>query len=212
MDPPPTRTPPCPIRPDGEIPDSEDDDEQRSSDFEDLPEDTQTVNQPAPTTSASGPSAPTAIPQPTTQSCSQPKLPLPSTGAPKHLVISSPVPQPVSTCQHQLSTAEATSASPDPTITHLAPSPPTNPKTIRLQSQISDLQSKVLDMQSQITLMNSKLEHPEEADAIVKAHIKLLHDYNEIKDVGLGLMGLIAEGRGVRLGEVMAELGVGGQD
>lgn len=67
-------------------------------------------------------------------------------------------------------------------------------------------------MQSQITLMNSKLEHPEEADAIVKAHIKLLHDYNEIKDVGLGLMGLIAEGRGVRLGEVMAELGVGGQD
>lgn len=50
------------------------------------------------------------------------------------------------------------------------------------------------------------------AAAIVKRHIRLLRDYNEIKDVGLGLMGLIADGRGCRLGSVMEEFGVGGKD
>jgi DNA repair protein Swi5/Sae3 len=51
-----------------------------------------------------------------------------------------------------------------------------------------------------------------QAEAIVKRHIKLLHAYNEIKDVGLGLMGLIADSRGVRLKEVMEEMGVGEKD
>jgi hypothetical protein len=47
---------------------------------------------------------------------------------------------------------------------------------------------------------------------MVKRHIKLLHTYNEIKDVGQGLMGLIADSRGVRLKEVMEEIGVGEKD
>jgi DNA repair protein Swi5/Sae3 len=50
------------------------------------------------------------------------------------------------------------------------------------------------------------------AEAIVKRHIKLLHAYNEIKDVGQGLMGLIADARGVRLKEVMEEMGIGEKD
>jgi len=45
----------------------------------------------------------------------------------------------------------------------------------------------------------------------VSAHITLLHRYNEIKDVGQGLMGMIAERRGVRIGEVGREFGVGGE-
>jgi DNA repair protein Swi5/Sae3 len=48
--------------------------------------------------------------------------------------------------------------------------------------------------------------------ATVKRHIRLLHEYNEIKDVGQGLMGLIAEGRGVRQIEVEREFGVGDKD
>jgi DNA repair protein Swi5/Sae3 len=48
--------------------------------------------------------------------------------------------------------------------------------------------------------------------ATVKRHIHLLHEYNEIKDVGQGLMGLIAEGRGVRQIEVEREFGVGDKD
>ncbi|KAF1957243.1 Swi5-domain-containing protein [Byssothecium circinans] len=50
------------------------------------------------------------------------------------------------------------------------------------------------------------------ANKIVKKHIKLLHEYNEIKDVGQGLMGLIADSRGVRIVEVQDEFGVNSND
>jgi DNA repair protein Swi5/Sae3 len=46
----------------------------------------------------------------------------------------------------------------------------------------------------------------------VKRHIRLLHDYNEIKDIAQGLMGLIAEARGVRHVDVQREYGVKEQD
>lgn len=46
----------------------------------------------------------------------------------------------------------------------------------------------------------------------MKRHIGLLHAYNEIKDVGQGLIGLIADSRGVRVREVMEEMGVGEKD
>jgi DNA repair protein Swi5/Sae3 len=46
----------------------------------------------------------------------------------------------------------------------------------------------------------------------VKRHIRLLHEYNEIKDVAQGLMGLIAEARGVRQVDVQREYGVKEQD
>jgi hypothetical protein len=53
-----------------------------------------------------------------------------------------------------------------------------------------------------------------DAGATVKAHIKRLHAYNEIRDVGQGLIGLIAEQRGVRIGECYdsGEFGVGAKD
>lgn len=41
-----------------------------------------------------------------------------------------------------------------------------------------------------------------------RSHIGLLQEYNEMRDVAQGLMGLIAEKRGVRIVEVMGELGV----
>jgi hypothetical protein len=50
------------------------------------------------------------------------------------------------------------------------------------------------------------------ANKIVSRHIKLLHKYNEIKDVGQGLMGLIADQRGVRIVEVQDEFGIGPKD
>ena len=46
----------------------------------------------------------------------------------------------------------------------------------------------------------------------VKRHIKLLHDYNDIRDVGQGLVGMIADNRGVRIGELYEEFGVGLKD
>lgn len=50
------------------------------------------------------------------------------------------------------------------------------------------------------------------ANKIVRDHIKLLHEYNELKDVGQGLMGLIADQRGVRIIEVQEEFGIDAQD
>ncbi|KAI0583074.1 DNA repair protein Swi5/Sae3 [Pyrenophora tritici-repentis] len=50
------------------------------------------------------------------------------------------------------------------------------------------------------------------ANRIVKEHIKLLHEYNELKDVGQGLMGLIADQRGVRIVEVQEEFGIDAND
>jgi hypothetical protein len=50
------------------------------------------------------------------------------------------------------------------------------------------------------------------ANMIVREHIKLLHEYNELKDVGQGLMGLIADQRGVRIIEVQEEFGIEVQD
>jgi DNA repair protein Swi5/Sae3 len=40
----------------------------------------------------------------------------------------------------------------------------------------------------------------------------LLHEYNEIKDAGQGLIGLIADARGMRQVDVERELGVGEKD
>ncbi|CAO2649554.1 Nn.00g069390.m01.CDS01 [Neocucurbitaria sp. VM-36] len=50
------------------------------------------------------------------------------------------------------------------------------------------------------------------ANKIVKDHIRLLHEYNELKDVGQGLMGLIADQRGVRIVEVQDEFGIDAND
>ncbi|EON66021.1 hypothetical protein W97_05264 [Coniosporium apollinis CBS 100218] len=50
------------------------------------------------------------------------------------------------------------------------------------------------------------------AKAVIKRHITLLHDYNEIRDVGLGLMGLIADARGVRIKDVQEEFGIEAKD
>ncbi|KAL9055148.1 MAG: hypothetical protein Q9162_003726 [Coniocarpon cinnabarinum] len=49
----------------------------------------------------------------------------------------------------------------------------------------------------------------QKANQIIQTHIKLLHEYNAIRDAALGMMELECERRNVRLGEVMEELGVG---
>ncbi|CAN9409191.1 hypothetical protein AA0116_g7304 [Alternaria tenuissima] len=50
------------------------------------------------------------------------------------------------------------------------------------------------------------------ANKIVREHIKLLHEYNELKDMGQGLMGLIADQRGARIVEVQEEFGIDAAD
>jgi hypothetical protein len=50
------------------------------------------------------------------------------------------------------------------------------------------------------------------ANGKIKSQIKQLQQYNDIKDVGTQLMGLIAEKRGCRIGEVQEEFGINPDD
>ncbi|KAL6236639.1 DNA repair protein [Aspergillus navahoensis] len=58
--------------------------------------------------------------------------------------------------------------------------------------------------------MRAKLKN--DPSETVKRHIRLLHEYNEIKDIGQGLMGLIADARGVRQVDVQREFGADVKD
>ena len=51
-----------------------------------------------------------------------------------------------------------------------------------------------------------------EAQAVLDGHIKLLGQYNELKDAGMMMLGLIAEREGRVVREVMEERGVGEDD
>ncbi|CCF39882.1 hypothetical protein CH063_10595 [Colletotrichum higginsianum] len=54
----------------------------------------------------------------------------------------------------------------------------------------------------------------EEASAVVARHVKLLREYNEMKDAAQQLMGMVAEKRGVTVGSLYetGEFGVGPKD
>ena len=72
--------------------------------------------------------------------------------------------------------------------------------------------ASLLDGQGHLEADPSDDDVMKAAKTLVNKHIKLLHQYNEIKDVGQGLMGLIAEQRGVRVVEIQEEFGVGVKD
>ena len=132
---------------------------------------------------------------------------------------------PISTlaAQHQSSTGAS------PTPAHL--SPPKTPQEItlaELKAQKAGLLAslgtlpaiRVLmeEIASSDTGAEGGYDEPTETDImsaanrIVKEHIKLLHEYNELKDVGQWLMGLIADQRGVRIVEVQDEFGIDAKD
>ncbi|GME38164.1 putative DNA repair protein swi5 protein [Neofusicoccum parvum] len=50
------------------------------------------------------------------------------------------------------------------------------------------------------------------AKAIIQERIRRLNEYNEIRDIGQGLMGIIAESRGVRIKEVQEEFDISAKD
>lgn len=77
-------------------------------------------------------------------------------------------------------------------------------KIVVLETQIRETEEKRKEVDAQL-----KTKDPQ---ATVKAHIKLLHDYNEIRDVGQGLMGIIADNRGVRVRDVYHDFNVGEGD
>ncbi|TEY57098.1 hypothetical protein BOTCAL_0222g00020 [Botryotinia calthae] len=80
-------------------------------------------------------------------------------------------------------------------------------KLTSIQTRNANLRAEIAQKREKIQEITEGLEKP--AKQTVKRHIKLLHDYNDIKDVGQGLLGMIADNRGVRVGELYEEFGVG---
>ncbi|KAK4895022.1 hypothetical protein LTR27_006889 [Elasticomyces elasticus] len=112
-----------------------------------------------------------------------------------------------------------------------AEQPPSNPRVVALNNKRVALESTLTELQSQRAALVAKTTLPSglampadwsdeqkektahtNANAVIKEHIGLLHRYNEIKDIGQGLMGLIADQRGVRIAEVMEEFGLASKD
>jgi len=52
----------------------------------------------------------------------------------------------------------------------------------------------------------------DKANVDIKTRVRQLQEYNDVKDIGTQLMGLIAENKGVRIAEVQRDFGVEGSD
>ncbi|OQE08678.1 hypothetical protein PENVUL_c009G09176 [Penicillium vulpinum] len=75
-----------------------------------------------------------------------------------------------------------------------------------LRASIASLEAKHAQLERDLTSVTAQLiDNP---DTTCKRYTQLLHEYNDIKDVGQGLMGLLAEARGARQIEVEKEFGV----
>ncbi|MCJ1456598.1 hypothetical protein MMC28_006960 [Mycoblastus sanguinarius] len=92
-----------------------------------------------------------------------------------------------------------------------SPEHPANPveakKIASLKPKISALEAQIKETEEKQTEIEGKLE-TRDPQAIVKEHIRLLHDYNEIRDIGQGLMGIIADNKGVRVKDVYKDFDV----
>ncbi|KAH8595821.1 Swi5-domain-containing protein [Bisporella sp. PMI_857] len=83
-------------------------------------------------------------------------------------------------------------------------------KMASLQNRNSAVEAELAASTAKLEEITKELKAP--AAETVKEHIKLLHEYNDIRDVGQGLIGMIADNRGVRIGELYEEFGVGLKD
>jgi hypothetical protein len=63
-------------------------------------------------------------------------------------------------------------------------------------------------LQFQINLLEQNEENQEEISKCIQDHMKLLHDYNEIKDIGQIVIGKIAEIKGCTSREIYLEYGL----
>ncbi|RKF60503.1 putative dna repair protein swi5 [Erysiphe neolycopersici] len=86
-------------------------------------------------------------------------------------------------------------------------------KTIKIASitaRNTALEAELANKRVRLEEITRDLRAP--AQETVRRHIKLLHDYNDIRDIGQGLIGMIAEQRGVQIGSLYEDYGVGVKD
>jgi hypothetical protein len=87
----------------------------------------------------------------------------------------------------------------------LCPPPPPPPKAY--------LPSMLAHTQRNLSLTPEQKQFAlREAKVVIKEHIARLTKYNEIRDVGMGLIGMVADMRCERVRDVQGEFGVGDGD
>jgi hypothetical protein len=132
---------------------------------------------------------------------------------------------------------EEPSKTPHTVTTTTSPPKPTNPRLTALEAKKATLEKTLSDLKAQRQQLATQTKLPsglplpttsstgealtedellasalKSSGVVIKCHIALLHEYNEIKDIGQGLMGLIADKRDCRVVGVMEEFGVGEGD
>lgn len=99
--------------------------------------------------------------------------------------------------------------------THLtSDSTPRFTNTLPMNNDLNPHQREVLkeqrleDIKNQCSALISELDSNQDPEAIVKKHISQLKKYNELKDIALGLVTMIADQRQLRTTDILDEMKV----
>lgn len=69
-------------------------------------------------------------------------------------------------------------------------------------------EKKLEDIKNQCSELISELDSDDDPEAVVKKHISKLKEYNELKDIALGLVTMIADQRQLRTTDILEEMKV----
>ncbi|KAI4131151.1 MAG: hypothetical protein LQ338_001356 [Usnochroma carphineum] len=84
-------------------------------------------------------------------------------------------------------------------------------KCANLEAKIATLEAQMGDTKVKLDEATAKLKNPD-ASQTVKNYIKLLREYNDIRDIGTSLMGMIADNRRIPMKRVYEEFDVDEKD
>ncbi|KAI4204420.1 MAG: hypothetical protein LQ350_001177 [Teloschistes chrysophthalmus] len=81
----------------------------------------------------------------------------------------------------------------------------------QLRAKIATLETRIDDTRVKLDHATAKLKHPD-PNQTVNHHIKLLRQYNDVRDIATGLMGIMAEHRQLPMKRIYQDLGLDEKD
>lgn len=79
---------------------------------------------------------------------------------------------------------------------------------LNVQQRVVLKEQRLEDIKNQCSALISELDTNQDPEAIVKKHISQLKKYNELKDIALGLVTMIADQRQLRTTDILEEMKV----
>lgn len=99
----------------------------------------------------------------------------------------------------------------EPGVSSTSPQSQQPPQTPTQKTDLTNnscKEKKLEDIKNQCSELISELDSDEDPEAIVKKHISKLKEYNELKDIALGLVTMIADQRQLRTTDILEEMKV----